>query len=160
MVGYLLYIGITLQIRTADVQRYVGRIYHAMQQSQKLRHYALHRIGNKHLIAIQLYLVALQFYIVSNLREIQNTRKMERIIHVQMNMEQWRLVIREQFTIKLVIILILHFRRFASPCRIGIVDYVVLGSLNFLAVFPLLLFAESNRHRQEFAIFVQQLADF
>ena len=77
-----------------------------------------------------------------------------------MNMEQWRLVIREQFTIKLVIILILHFRRFARPSRIGIVDYVVLRSFNFLAVFPLLLFAESNRHRQEFAIFVQQLADF
>ena len=77
-----------------------------------------------------------------------------------MNMEQWRLVIREQFTIKLVIIFILHFRRFARPSRIGIVDYVVLGSLDFLAVFPFLLFAESNRHRQEFAIFVQQLADF
>ncbi len=84
----LLHVVIALQVRAAHIQRNVRRVDHTVQQGQILRHNVLHLIGHIHLIAVELYLVAVHIQIVLYLREVQNTRQVERVIHVQVNMEQ------------------------------------------------------------------------
>ncbi len=59
-----------------------------MQQGQVIGNNIFHLIGNKNLIAVQLNFIALQLNIVFDFREIQNTCKIERIINIQMDMEQ------------------------------------------------------------------------
>jgi hypothetical protein len=49
-----------------------------MQQRQEVGHDALHLIGDEYLIAIELNLVALQVDVALDLREIEDTRQVER----------------------------------------------------------------------------------
>ena len=79
---------VALQVASRYIQRNVGRVDYAMQQSQKIGHDAFYRIGNKHLIAIELYFVALQVEVAFYFRKVENTRQVERIVHIQMNVEK------------------------------------------------------------------------
>ena len=58
-----------------------------MQQRQELRHNALHLVGDEHLVAVQLNLVALQVDVRLDAGEVQNTCQVERIVDVQVNPE-------------------------------------------------------------------------
>ena len=57
--GNLLHVRVALQIAAAHVQRNVGRVDHAMQECHKVRDDALHIVGHKHLIAVQVDFVLL-----------------------------------------------------------------------------------------------------
>ena len=95
-----------------------------------------------------------------DLREIEDTGEVERIIHIQMDMEQRLLHLgRIQLMIEFIIILIRQIRRFARPGRIDIVNDILLVEFYFFTVFPFFFLAESNLHRQEFAVFAQQSFD-
>ncbi len=85
--GDFLDVRIRLQVAAAHIQRNVGRVYHAVKQRKEVRHNVLHVVGYEHLIAVKLYLVALQVKVVLYFREIQNARKIERIIHIKVNPE-------------------------------------------------------------------------
>ena len=95
------YILIALQITTRHIQRNIRRIDDTMQQCQKVGHNAFDRIGYKHLIAIELDFVALQVDVVFDAREVQNAGQIERIIDIQMNVEQRLFAIRIEFAIEL-----------------------------------------------------------
>ena len=155
--AYLLHIVVGLQITTADVQRDVRTIDYAMQQRQVLRHYLLHFVGHKHLVAIELNLVAVYVQVGLYLREIEDTGQVERVIDIQVNMEQ-RLVHlhRIELVVEMLIVLVLEFRRLAGPGGIDVVDDVVFVQLYLLAVFPLFLLAEGYLHGQELAVLAQQ----
>ena len=153
----LLHVRIALQIAAAHVQRNIGRVDHTMQQRQELGHNAFHLVGHKHLITIQLNFIALQLNAVLNAREIQNTRQVERIIHIQMNPKQRLILHGIKLTIELLVILILQRRRRLHPQRLHTVNHVVLVGFHLLAVFPLGFLAKNHGHSHELAIFVEQL---
>ena len=58
-----------------------------MQQGQELRYNTFHLISDEHLVAIQLDLIALQIDIRLDAWEIEDTREVERIIHIQVDPE-------------------------------------------------------------------------
>ena len=101
-----LHIGVTLQIGTGYVQRNIRRIEYTVQQCQKVRNNTLYRVRYIDLIAIKLDFVLVQFYIALYLREVQNTSKMERIIHIQMYPEQGFIGHRIEVAIELLVILV------------------------------------------------------
>ena len=74
MAGDLLHIVITLQVRTAHVERNIGRVNHTMKQGQVLWYDILHLVGHEDLVAIELNLIALNINIVLNAREVEDTR--------------------------------------------------------------------------------------
>ena len=105
-VEYFLHIGVTLQIGTGYVQRNIRRIEYTVQQCQKVWNNTLYRVRYIDLIAIKLDFVLVQLYIALYLREVQNTSKMERIIHVQMYPEQGFIGHRIEVAIELLVILV------------------------------------------------------
>ena len=155
----LLNVRVALQVTSRYVQRDVRRVDHAVQQGQELRHDPFDRIGHEHLIRIELYFVLLNLEIVPYLREIKDTGQVERIVDVQVNVEQRILGHRIERPVKLHVILLGNVGRLFRPQRIGRVDNVVLVGIHVFTVFPLLFFAESDRHGQEAAIFLQYLPD-
>ena len=58
-----------------------------MKQHQKLRYNVLHLIGDEYLTAEKFDLVALHLKVIFDLRKIQDTCKVKRIIHIQVNPE-------------------------------------------------------------------------
>ena len=155
--SYLLYIGITLQIRTADIQRNIRRINYTMQQCEEVRNYAFNLVGDEDLIAIELNFVALQVDTVMNAREIEDTCEVEGEINIEMNPEQ-RLVLHGiKRVIELLIILIFKCRRSLNPQWFNAVDNVILVSFNLLTILPFGFFAKNNRHCHKFTVLVQQL---
>ncbi len=157
VVGYLLHVLIALQVTAADVQRDVRRVDDAVEQSQILRYDVLDLIGHEDLVAVELDLVIVDVEVVLDLREVENTRQVERIIHIQMNMEQRFLeLIGIELMIELLVVLFLEVLRVARPGGVGEVDDVGLVGFHLLAVFPLFLLAEDNLDRQELAVFLEE----
>ena len=99
-------IGVTLQIGTGYVQRNIRRIEYTVQQCQKIRNNTLYRVRYIDLVAIKLDFVFVQLYIALYLREVQNTSKMEWIIHVEMYPEQGFIGHRIEVAIELLVILV------------------------------------------------------
>ena len=175
MLGNFLHIAVALQVAAAHVQRYVGAVEHAVQQHQVFGHHALHAVGHKHLIAIQLYLVAVGVDGLANLREIEYTRQVEGVVDVQMYLEQRIFEVhRVQLVVELLVVLVGQRRRGLFPGRVSVVDDarhllfdafralgLVLAFANFfkfrLTVHPLALFAKADGHRHKAAVFLQQL---
>ena len=59
-----------------------------MQQGEELWHDAFYLIGYEDLVAVELDFVLLQFDVRLDLREIEDTREVERIVDVQVDPEQ------------------------------------------------------------------------
>jgi hypothetical protein len=49
-----------------------------VKQCEEVRHDALDLVGDEHLVAIELDLIALQVDVAMDTREVKNTRQMER----------------------------------------------------------------------------------
>ena len=80
--------GITLQVGAAHVERNVGTVDHPVEQSEEVGHNVLYRIGDKHLIAEELNLVAMDLEVVLDLREVEHTRQVEGVVHIEVNPEE------------------------------------------------------------------------
>ncbi len=129
-----------------------------MQQREELRNHTLYGVGYEYLIAVKLYLVLLYLEIVAYLGEIEYARKRERIIDVEVYMEQRLLRHRIQHAVEVGVILLFKLRGFTRPQGRCLVYDAVFVGIDILAVFPLLLLAEHDRNRQETAIFTEQCA--
>ena len=126
-----------------------------MQESQEVRDDVVDRIRHKHLVAVKLDLVPGYLHLVLDLREIEDTRQMERIVHIKMDVEQRLVLHRIERTVELHVVLFLQVGRLLRPERFSLVDDIVLVGIDIFAVLPLLLLAEDDRHRHELAVFVQ-----
>ena len=155
----LLHIAVALEIRTAHVERNVWTVDNPMQERQEVGYNVFHRVCDKHLVAIELNLIAMDFDVVFNLWEIQNTREIERIVHIEVNPEEGFILHGIEIAIEIAIILISQGRRRLCPKRVSVVDHVVLSSVHLLAIFPLLLLAKGNGDGEEAAVFVEQGLD-
>ena len=76
-----------------------------MQQRQVLRYDALDLIRHEHLVRVELDLVLLDFEVVPNLREVEDTRQVERIIDIQMNREERLFTYGIEFVVELLVLL-------------------------------------------------------
>ncbi len=86
-----------------------------MEQCEEVWHYPLHLIGHEHLIAIELYLVALQVDVAVYAWEIEYAREMEWEVHIEVNPEQWLILHRVKLAIELLIVLIFQRGRCLCP---------------------------------------------
>ena len=145
-----------MQIAAAYVQRNVRRIYHSVEQREEVGHDAFYLVGYENLVAVKLYLVALQVDVRFNPWEVQYAGKVERVVNVKVNPEQRVVLHGVKLMVKLLVVFILKRARCFCPKRLNAVDDVVLFCFNLFAIFPFCLFAESNRHGHELAVFVQQ----
>ena len=84
---------------------------------------------------------------------------MERIIHIQMDIEQRIFPGRIQSPVEVHVVLCLEVGRLFHPQRLHLVDDIVPVGIDILAVLPFLLLAENDRNRHEFAIFAEKGCD-
>ena len=127
-----------------------------MKQCEEFRYNAFYLVGYKHLIAIELNLVTLHVDATLDAWEVENTRKIEWEVYVQMNPEQRVVLHWIKGVIELLVVLILQGARSLCPERLNIVDNVILISLHILTILPLGLLAESYRYSHKLAILVQK----
>ena len=128
-----------------------------MQQSEELRHDALHLIGHEHLVAVELNLVALQLDVALYAWEVEYAGEVERIVDVEVNPEQRLVLHGVERAVERLVVFVLQCARCLCPQRLHIVYNVVLVGVYLLAVLPLGLLAEGHGHRHKLAILVQQL---
>ena len=131
-----------------------------MKQGKVFGHNVFYVVGHIHLVAEKLNFISLNIYVIFNFREIKNTGQVERIIHIEVNMEKRLVAHGEKFVIELIVIFVLQIGWFAYPCRIYIVDNVVFIRFYLFAVFPFFLLSECNFNWQEFTVFCQQFLNF
>ena len=130
-----------------------------MQQGEKIGHNVVHVVGDEHLVAVELDLVAVDGHALLDLREIEYAREIEGIVHVQVYPEHRIFVHRIQGVVEVQIVFVLEFRRGLGPERLNGVDDIVFFRFHLLAVFPFGLFAEDHRERHELAVFAQKRGD-
>ena len=154
----LLHLAVALEIASADVQRDVWRVDHAVQQRQELGHDALHLVGHEDLVAVELDLVLLQFDVRLDLREVEDSREVERVVDVQVDPEQRLVAHRVERAVERLVVLVLQCRRGFRPQRLHIIDDVVLGGVHHLLLVaaPFLLLAEGDGHGHELAVLLEQ----
>ena len=131
-----------------------------MEQRQEVRNDVVDMVSNEHLVTIELDLVPLDGHPVIDLREIQDTCQVERIVHVQMDIEKRILVCRVQRLVEVHVVFFLQVGRLACPQRLYCIDNLVFIRVDIFAVFPFLILAEHDRERHELAVFAKQLPDF
>ncbi len=129
-----------------------------MQKGKEFRYYTLHLICHKHLVAIELYLIALQLKIRLNAWEVEYTGEVERIIYVEVYPEQRFVGHRIECAVEVLIVLILECRRSLCPKWFYTIDDIILVSIYLLAILPLSLLTEGYRHRHKLAILIEQFA--
>ena len=79
-----------------------------MQQRQELRHNTFHLIGYEYLVAIELDLVALQIDVRLDAREVEDTRQVEWVIHIQVNPEHRFVAHGVEGTVERLVVLVLQ----------------------------------------------------
>ena len=129
-----------------------------MEQRHELGHYILDRIGDEHLVAVELDLVLGDLQLVLDLREIEDSGEVERIIHIQVDIEQRIVERRIEAVVELHIILVLQIGRLLGPEGLQGIDDIVLLGIDILAVLPLLLLAQGHGNRHKLAVPVEELA--
>ena len=77
-----------------------------MKQCKKFRYDIFNFVCNKNLVAIKLDFVSVNFYVVFDFREVENTREMEREIDIEVNPEQRIVAHWIQFAIETLVVFI------------------------------------------------------
>ena len=130
-----------------------------MQQRQKVRNDSLDRVGDKHLVAVKLDLVLLHLQIILDPGKVKDPRQIERIIDIEMNVEEGLIGHRIEPAVEIKVILVGKIGRFAGPGGIGFVDLVILVGFHLFPVLPGFLLAENYRNGQELAVFLEYFSD-
>ena len=104
----LLDVGVALQVAAGDVQRDVRRVDDTVQQRHEVRDDVVHMVRHEHLVAVQGDLVPVDGDALLDLREVQDTGEVERIVHVQVDVEQRLLVHRIQGAVEREVIFLLE----------------------------------------------------
>ena len=151
-----LHVGIALEVASAHVQGNVRRVDNTVQQRQELGHNAFYGVGHEDLVAIELYLVALDVEVVLYLREVEDAGQVEGVIHIEVNPEERFVGHREEVTVELLVVLVLQVGGLLCPKRLYIVYYIVFVGIHLLAVLPFSLLAKSNGNGQEVAVLAQE----
>ena len=171
MGGDFLHVGVLLQVGAGDVERNVRGVDHAVQQRQEVRHDVLDVVGDEHLVAVEVNLVALQVHLLLQLREVQDARQVEGEVHVEVNLEQRLLEVhRVERPVEVEVILVLEIGRGLEPDGVGVVDnaglldghaldvaFLVFGALRVVDVLG--LGAEDDRDRHELAVLLENAGD-
>ena len=131
-----------------------------MKQCKEVRDNVIHMVGHEHLVAVQLDLVLLDSHSLLDFREVENTCQVERIVHIQVDVEKRILIGRIQGLVEVHVILFLQVSRLACPERLHAVDDLVLVRIDIFSVLPLLFLAEHDRERHELTVFAEELFDF
>ena len=128
-----------------------------MEKGQVFGYDVLHLIGNEHLVAIELNLVAVYVKVAFDTREIEYAGKVEGIIHVKVYMEERFVKLRRiEFVVEVLVVVFRQVGGLACPSGCGVVDDVVFVCFHLFAVFPFLFLAEHYLHRQELAVLTEQ----
>src|SRR5690606_10122933 len=133
-----------------------------MKEHQELGDNILYLVCDEYLLGIELYLVFLKIKLTLYFGKIQDARQIERIIHIQVNPEQWIVGKWIQRLVEIQIIFILQVCGSCYPQRLYIVDHVVLLDGYLFSIIVLCFFflcAKYNGSRKELTIFLKDLPD-
>ena len=111
---------VILKSTSGYVQWKIRAVDHTFEKEQEFRNDFLDIVCDKYLVVIQFDGSLDGIIFCVDLREVQDTFEVERIIHVQMDPEQWLLVIHKYFTVEILVILVAAFIRMSHPQRIRI----------------------------------------
>ena len=120
VLGDFLYKTIVLQCGTGYIQWQIRAVDHTFQEKKEFRDHLFDIVCNKYLVIIKFNCSLNGIILCSDLREIQNTFQVKRIIHVQMDPEQWLFVIHKYLTVKLFIFFVCALIRMFHPKRLCI----------------------------------------
>src|SRR5690606_30498091 len=122
----------------------------------------------KYLILIKLDLIFFDIQVVGQFWEEQDTGKVERIINIQVNMEEWVFKLhRVQFAVEILIVFVLQFRWSFSPGWSRVVnDIIYFLSFRFCVLSSIFRQSEGfcsgpelNWNRHELVVFQKQFTD-
>ena len=130
-----------------------------MKQGKEVGNDVVHMVGNEHLVAIELDFVLVYRHTLLDLREVEYAGEVERIVHIEVDVEHRVLLHRIEGVVEVHVVLLLQLARSLGPDRLYCVDDIVLISFHALAVLPLGLLAENHRDRHELAVLAEQLLD-
>lgn len=149
-----------------------------MQKRHKFGDDAFQFVSDIYLVAVELHAVFLEVELVFDLREVEHAGEVERVIDIQMDLEERVFEIhRVEFVVELLVVFVVQCGRRLLPNGVGVVDDV--GNLNlflfglfllFIRVFsifrfglgfaPFCLVAAADGDGQETAVLAQQAGDF
>jgi hypothetical protein len=130
-----------------------------VQEGEEVGDDAFHLVGNKHLVAVELDLVALQLDAVVHTGEVKYTCEMEGEVDVEVNPEQRFFLHGIKRAVEILVVFIFQSRRGLGPQRFHGINDVVLVGLHLLAILPLCLLTEGHGHSHELTVFVEQRLD-
>ena len=118
----LLYEAVVLQGGTADVQRKVRAVDHALHGHEELRDDLLDVVRDEHLVVVEFDRSVEAVVLRVDLRKIQDALQVERIIHVQMDPEQRLLIVMEGRAVELAVLLVRALGRRMQKQREDVID--------------------------------------
>ena len=123
-------------------------------------HDVFYFVRHEDLVAVELDLIALNINVILDAWEVENTRQVEWIVHIEMNMEK-RLVhlMRVELMVEILVVFLREVSRFACPGWVDVVDDILLACFHLFAVFPLLFHTKDDLHWEELAVFGEQAFD-
>ena len=145
-----------MQIATANVQRDVWTVDDTVKQRKEVWNNAFHLVGDKHLVAIELNLVACELNVRLNAWEIEDAREVERIVYVKVNPEQGFVLHGIERAVEALVVFVFQCAGRLCPQWFYVVDDVVFIGFHVLAVFPFGLLAEGYGHSHKLAVLVEQ----
>ena len=89
-------------------------------------------VGDEHLVAVELNLVLLQFDAGLDLGEVEDTRQVEGVVHVQVNPEQRLVAHGVERAVERLVVFVFQRRRGFGPQGLHTVDDVVLLGVHHL----------------------------
>ena len=155
----LLDVAVALQVGAADVEGNVRTVDDAVEQGKEVRDNVLHAVGDEHLVAEELDLVAVNVDVALDFREVEHTGEVEGVVDIQMNPEEGIVLHGIEVAVEGLVILVLQCRGLFGPEGLGDVDDVRFVGLLLAAVLPFGLLAEGDGYGEELAVLLQQFFD-
>ena len=106
--GDLLHGCVALEIAAAHVKRNVRRVNDAVKEGHEVGDDVVHMVCHEHLVAVEGNLVTLNCNAVLQLREVEDTGEVERVVHIEVNPEKRLLVHGEEGAVESKVILVLE----------------------------------------------------
>ena len=122
VIADLLREAVVLKRASGDVQRKVRAVDDALEQHQVLGNDFLDVVGDKYLVVVELDHAFCGLILEIELREVQNSLEVVRIIHVQVDPEQGLLVIPEDVSVELLVLLLGALAGILAPERMCVVE--------------------------------------
>ena len=109
------------------------------------------------MVSIELDLIALQLHLILHLGEVEDPRKIEGIVYIEVNPEKRLLKgLRIELVVEGNVVLILQLRGLLGPSGCTSLIWLSSSVSTSGTILPLLLLPKDDGHREEFAVLIEE----